>query len=85
MLKKLGTLRIKFAIVTFFTYLLLVGATLIACYLRFSANMISSYEQHGYEILNLASADIIIDHIPDYLSGDYDTAEYDRTRKKLDL
>lgn len=85
MLKKLATLRIKFAIITFFTYLLLVGVTLIACYLRFSGNMISSYEQHGYEILNLASDDIIIDHIPDYLSGDYDTAEYDRTRRKLDL
>jgi diguanylate cyclase (GGDEF)-like protein len=85
MLKKLGALKVKFPILTFFTYLTLVLVTLAGCYLRFSYNMRASYEQHGKEILNLASEDIVIDNIPKYLSGDYDEAEYEKTAKKLDL
>ena len=85
MLKKLGTLKVKFPILTFFTYLTLVVVTLAGCYLRFAYNMRASYEKHGKEILNLAAEDIVIDNIPKYLSGDYDRAEYERSAKKLDL
>lgn len=58
---------------------------LSACYIRFSDNMIETYEDHGKEILNLAAEDIVIDHIPDYLSGNYDRAEYEATVRKLNL
>ena len=85
MLKKLGTLKFKFPLISFFTYFILVSVLLLACYLRFSANMIESYEKHGKEILNLAAEDIVIDHIPDYLSGDYDEAEYAESVRKLNL
>ncbi len=47
--------------------------------------MIETYEDHGKEILNLAAEDIVIDHIPDYLSGDYDKDEYEATVRKLNL
>ena len=85
MLKKLGTLKIKFPLISFFTYFVLVGVLLSACYIRFSDNMIETYEAHGKEILNLAAEDIVIDHIPDYLSGDYDKDEYEATVRKLNL
>ena len=85
MLKKLNTLKIKFPLISFFTYLALVGVVLIVCYIRFSSNVKETYVNHGKEILNLAAEDIVIDHIPDYLSGDYDIAEYERSAKKLDL
>ncbi len=85
MLKKLGTLKFKFPLISFFTYFILVGVLLTACYVRFSDNMIDTYEDHGKEILNLAAEDIVIDHIPDYLSGDYDRAEYEATVRKLDF
>ncbi len=85
MLKKLGTLKIKFPLISLFTYLILISVLLTACYIRFSNNMISSYEKHGKEILNLAAEDIVIDHIPDYISGDYDKAEYEASVKKLNL
>lgn len=83
-LKKLKTLKVKFTVITFFTYMALVTVTLLASYNHFFSNMISIYESIGEEILNLASDDIIIDHIPDYLSGDYDKEEYDTTRKRMD-
>lgn len=85
MLKKLGTLKFKFPLISFFTYFTLVGVLLTACYIRFSDNMIETYEEHGKEVLNLAAEDIVIDHIPDYLSGDYDRAEYEETVRKLNL
>ena len=85
MLKKLNTLKVKFPLISFFTYLLLVSVVLVACYMRFSSNMKENYIEHGEEILNLVAEDIVIDHIPDYLSGDYDVAEYEATVKKLDL
>ncbi len=85
MLKKLNTLKIKFPLISFFTYLALVSVILVACYIRFSSNVKETYISHGKEILNLAAEDIIIDHIPDYLSGDYDIAEYESSARKLDL
>ncbi len=85
MLKKLGTLKFKFPLISFFTYLLLVSVILIACYMRFSRNMKETYKEHGEEILNLAAEEIVIDHIPDYLSGDYNRAEYENSVKKLNL
>ena len=85
MLNKLGTLKIKFPLISFFTYFVLVGVLLSACYIRFSDNMIETYEDYGEEILNLAAEDIVIDHIPDYLSGDYDRAEYEESVRKLNL
>lgn len=85
MLKKINTLKVKFPLISFFTYLALVSVVLIACYMRFSSNMKETYIEHGEEILNLAAEDIVIDHIPDYLNGNYDIAEYEKTAKKLDL
>lgn len=84
MLKKLSSLKIRFAVITLFTYLLLVNVILLACYFRFYRNMIASYESLGSEVLSLASDDINIDAIPEYLSGEYDAAEYAGTQKKLD-
>ena len=85
MLKKIRMLKVKFPILTFLTYLILITVTLFACYLRFSYNMKASYDQHGKEILNLAAEDIVIDNIPKYLSGDYDRDEYERSVRKLNL
>ncbi|MBE5924298.1 MAG: diguanylate cyclase [Lachnospiraceae bacterium] len=83
MRKKLKTLKVKFSVISFFTYLTLVVVILIACYIRFYRNMIYNYEVIGEEILNLASSEIIPDHIPDYLSGEYDVEEYNATYEKL--
>ncbi|MBQ7613505.1 MAG: cache domain-containing protein [Butyrivibrio sp.] len=85
MLKRLNSLKIKFPLISFFTYLALVVVILAACYMRFSYTMKESYIDHGEEILNLAAEDIVIDHIPDYLSGNYDVAEYEESVRKLDL
>ena len=84
MLKKLNSLNFKFGIITFFTYMLLVTVILVACYNHFFGNTIRTYENIAQEILNHASDDIIIDHIPDYLSGNYDRDEYARTQAKLE-
>lgn len=54
-----------------------------ASYHHFYFNMIRHYEGIAEEILNHASDDIIIDHIPDYVSGDYDRQEYAATQAKL--
>ena len=83
MLSKLKTLKVKFPIITFFTYLTLILVILFVCYLRFYDIMIDNYTKMGEEVLNLASNDIVIDHIPDYLSGDYEE-EYVLTVEKLD-
>ena len=85
MSNKLNSLKIKFPLISFFFYLALISIILISCYNRFSGNMRRSYVERGTEILNLAAEDIVIDHIPDYISGDYDLAEYEGTAKKLDL
>ena len=85
MLKKLGTLKIKFPLISFFTYLSLISLVLILCYIRFSNSIKASYEEQGKDILNLVSDDIVINHIPDYLSGDYDIAEYERSLRKMNL
>ena len=84
MLKKFNTLRFKFPIITFFTYMLLINIILIACYFRFNNTMIYTYTRTGEAVLNLASQCINIDNIPDYLSGDYDHDEYMRTAKELE-
>lgn len=84
MLSKLKTLKVKFSVITFFTYLTLILVVLFACYLRFYQIMIDNYTNMGEEILNLASSHIEIDHIPDYLSGEYDEEEYARTAENLD-
>ncbi len=84
LLKKCQSLNVKFGIITFFTYMLLVTVILLGCYNHFFHNMIKTYVSIGNEILNSASDDIDIDHIPDYLSGDYDPKEYDATQAKLD-
>lgn len=81
--KKLGTLRVKFSVITFFTYLTLVGVVMFACYLRFSAITEDSFKNLGDEILSLAAADIKADSIPDYLSGKYDEQEYEDTQERL--
>ena len=83
-LKRINTLKVKFTILTFFTYMILVTVTLVASYDHFFRNMITIYEGIGEEILNHASDDIIIDNIPKYLSGDYDREEYAATLEKLD-
>ncbi len=84
LLKKCQSLNVKFGIITFFTYMLLVTVILLGCYNHFFHNMIKSYVSVGNEILNSAGDDIIIDHIPDYLSGDYDPKEYAASQAKLD-
>ncbi len=82
-IKVLGSLKVKFSIITFFTYMLLVGSTLFACYRYFYHNMILRYESMGEDILNHASDEINIDHIPGYFSGAYEE-EYAALQKKLD-
>ena len=69
-LKRINTLKVKFTILTFFTYMILVTVTLVASYDHFFRNMITIYEGIGEEILNHASDDIIIDNMQKYLSGD---------------
>ena len=56
---------------------------LAACYIRFYNIMLDNCKITGEEILNLASDEIVIDHIPDYLSGAYDKEEYEKTARKL--
>ncbi len=80
---KLNTLKVKFPIITFFTYLTLIIVVLTACYGRFYKNMVNTYENLGSEILQAESQNIIIDHIPQYLSGNYDKEEYNSTIQKL--
>ena len=80
---KLNTLRVKFPVITFFTYMILILVILAACYNRFYNNMVSTYKSLSDEILGLESDDIVIDNIPGYLRGDYNKLEYDRTLKKL--
>ena len=82
-LKKLNTLKVKFTIITFLTYMTLVIVTLLASYNHFFRNMITIYGSIGEEILNHASDDIIIDNIPAYISGDYDRKEYEATQARL--
>lgn len=84
MFKKLGTLKVKFSVITFFTYLLLILVILTATFVRFSRYMLSSYEKLGGEILAMAVEEIPMDSIPGFLSGDYDRAEYDGILAKLD-
>lgn len=81
--KKLGSLKIKFPIITFFTYMILIVVILLACYFRFSKNMTDTYRTIGREVLALGADSIVIDHIPDYLSGSYDEMEYHHTQEKL--
>lgn len=83
LLKKFNTLKIKFTVITFCTYMILVAVTLVACYNHFFQNMLVTYESLGDEILNHAADDINIDHIPDYLSGDYDKEEYATIQEEL--
>ncbi len=82
-LSKLNTLKVKFPIITFFTYLALIVVVLLGCYGRFYRNLIVTHKNLGSSVLDTASKHIIIDHIPDYLSGNYDKEEYDSTLEKL--
>ena len=82
MLKKLNTLKVKFPVITFFTYFFLIAVVLLACYFRFYQNMVATYTRLAEETLNLAVHDINIDHIPGYLAGKFGT-EYKVTAEKL--
>ena len=83
MFRKLKTLKVKFPIISFFTYLTLVVVILAACYVRFYRSMVDNYTTLGEEVLELASQEINIDHISDYLNGDLHGDEYDITAEKL--
>ncbi len=83
MLKKLNTLKVKFPIITFFTYMVLISVILLACYYRFSHEMLDRYKDMGEQILNLVAEDIPVDRIPDYLSGNYDETEYREVMTRL--
>lgn len=83
MLNKLKTLRVKFIIITFFTYLILVSVVLVSCALRFAKNSITEYEKLGTHILKILSEEIDSSKFDDYLSGDYDVAEYNRIKELM--
>ena len=82
MKKKLKTLKVKFPVISFFTYLTLVIVILSICYGRFHRNTLESYKAMGEEILNLAGSEIRADHIPAYLEGEC-LEEYQDTSKRL--
>ena len=79
--EKLGTLRVKFSVITFFTYLFLVSSIFIACASRYDKGILEVYENQGNEILGIAAREINADHIPDYLRGDEYLDEYEKTRE----
>ena len=81
--EKLKSLKYKFPIISFFTYLILILVVLIACYIQFHRNMERTYEILANEVLHLSIDEINIDSIPGYLSGDYDKEEYERTQEAL--
>ena len=81
--EKLGTLRVKFSVITFFTYLFLVSSIFIACASRYDKGILEVYENQGNEILGIAAREINADHIPDYVRGDEYLDEYEKTRERL--
>ena len=82
MINKLKSLRVKFSIITFLIYFTMVTSIVIMCYYRFASTMIDHYKMIGYETIGMASEEINIDHIPDYLAGRYQE-EYRETLTRL--
>ena len=83
MFKKLGTLKVKFSVITFITYLTLVTVVLVACYYRFYLNTLAFYKNQGNEILDLAMENIKVNNLSKYLTDRYNPGEYDWTQGKL--
>ncbi len=81
-MKKFGTLKYKFTIVTLFMYAAIIISVLFIsyfCYLNFT---LSSRKELGYEILNLVNNEINADHIDYYLSGRH-MNEYYKSLKRI--
>ena len=83
MRKKNLNVGAKFSIITFFVYLSLISFVILLSYRRSLNNSYKQYSDLGQDIISMAADEINIDHIPDYLSGNYDHEEYDETLRRL--